>query len=1746
MKGEATMKKIVAALLAACLALSPGAGHMTPVYGAAGTSQTQQTQNGVLEIGVASFGMYPYEGSVTVGVSGPGGYSQQKELLFTQSASGQAEFDVPAGTYTVTVKAKKFADYVQTIEVKEGWTHRIHVSPVQTGTGTSAKTGWLRAGDIDGDGDIDKADQDALLEAIRSNRTDSVYDLNSDGKTDLADLDALVQSMDDAQESTIETVCYPAAMQSSDNLTTEGDTGKFLQGKGGIILKTKNGGPVSESNPVEFTLTMPGGSEGALLGGFVLHAPADVDENGSVTSQITGGSISIVSLDANGQESVQTVPFGNGQRALASMRAAGAKVETGSDGSIIVDFGGQIAVKRVVIRITGTKKNQPLVEIAKVEFVNDMENRIPEPQLDIPVITSVKPGSKKLTVAWKPQANVTGYELQITGPVSEQNATDSQIISSVLPQCDVSSINNKSLINYKTYTVKVRSVNGTWRSPWSEEQTGMPVPQGMPDPPDNVKAEGGYRSVTVSWKKMDDSDGYMVYYKETDAGTFQPVISSFQQQPSGAGRLTSNSFTISGLKDHVSYSVYVISWNEAGWSSPSLTASAITKSDALPQLPKYKLLNTSNGTGKLTAHIKSAVYGGSGGAGMKGSPLDSGKTALGLVDDDYGSYWSKEDWDDGVSYPGPDKGMEITLDGDYKMNYLTFAATDLKSGYDMARIQYWDSKDPDTAKTIGARVLGKTDDNDNTYFIVKFDGTVTLNRLRLFLGRSWGNRSEMKVAEIHFHQYDSLEDDIMALYTDEMHTTLRSDVTEAVIKALESRLETKDSYSGEKHPLYKELAIELQTARDILNSNLDPAYEVHNEITSQKDKHLGFTGLNAWQPLGKTAYAGEALLVFVGHNTKRTGDAANLQLVYTQHHAEAANVSRAVNLKVGKNMITVPQLASLEFERGGQLYIAYTGNNAADKYAVRIGGGSSIPALDVYQKTGEARTRAIRAYIEKLESHVPAIQASHDKVHKGNKNVDYDYDAKNCVLNSTDILMDQMLYSMPASQVLASLGSGGLDAKVTRLDNAIKAMDQLMTLFYQHKGLNAGAGTSRGNNAPPSGHLNIRYMRMFAGAFMYASGNHIGIEWGSCTLAGATGINSFGWGIAHEIGHDINQGAYAVAEITNNYFAQLLRKIENGTTRFKYDDVFKKVTSNTKGKASNVFVQLAMYWQLHLAYDNNKNDGQIYDKYEDQFNNLFFARVDTYARNPDKAPQAGLKLDGGADQNLMRLACAAANANILPFFERWGMEPDEATRTYADKYGTAEAKALYYTDDAARDYRVDHASEEAAAGIAGKDVTGTPSCASVPKNSGQKSSNSNMVAVTIPLAAGTDRNVIQGFEITRTMYSDGKAVSQVVGFQRISESGDTVFTDTVSTVNNRVMYYTVRAVDKFMNYSLPKEAGSIKIQTEGELDKSGWSISTSMTSGDDKPLGEDAEAPDSGYDTDNAVQAIESSITRIIDNDWTTDTGTYKESAKDAAATATITIDMCKEEAVTCLKYMGSPLATLTVEVSADGQNWTKVRGDYTGLANLADNTEATIWFNAVKAEASDKWIGTYDARYVKLTIGKSGAASIREIELCGPRGDNVEFYTSSDSTPAVGLLKNDWVYGSGAKDKISQGSLIFTGKYKGNPAYNVIILYDEKGNVAGSLNGEVKAGHIILAPDPENGNLGETEEGTWVYYVEPGDFNADSIKAMGRVRAELYRVDDAKTLEGERIVSDSAWISVPEMGNLPEITLQGNTVPGN
>lgn len=109
----------------------------------------------------------------------------------------------------------------------------------------------------------------------------------------------------------------------------------------------------------------------------------------------------------------------------------------------------------------------------------------------------------------------------------------------------------------------------------------------------------------------------------------------------------------------------------------------------------------------------------------------------------------------------------------------------------------------------------------------------------------------------------------------------------------------------------------------------------------------------------------------------------------------------------------------------------------------------------------------------------------------------------------------------------------------------------------------------------------------------------------------------------------------------------------------------------------------------------------------------------------------------------------------------------------------------------------------------------------------------------------------------------------------------------------------------------------------------------------------------------------------------------------------------------------------------------------------------------------------------------------------------------------------------------------------KGNPAYNVVVLYDENGNVVGGVNadGSTVASQIIMAPEPGDAMLGDVSEGSWVYWIEPGDLA--SMKLPKQVRAELYRVDNALTNEGQRLVSDSLPGDVPD--NLPDVELGGN-----
>ena len=265
-----------------------------------------------------------------------------------------------------------------------------------------------------------------------------------------------------------------------------------------------------------------------------------------------------------------------------------------------------------------------------------------------------------------------------------------------------------------------------------------------------------------------------------------------------------------------------------------------------------------------------------------------------------------EDWDDGGLYHGEGKGLTFTFDQPYEMNYIAFAEAEELGNYSNASVFWYDGANPNGKQAAVKAVLKKRDENGRSYYMIKLAEPVTAQKLRLGFTRS-GNYRNIVIAEVNFYHYDSLEDDILALYADDLHTCLKDSVTQKDIDALQKRLDTQDEKSGEYHPEKEMLQKELDNARGLLDSTLGETLEISPLITAAKDGHLGFGGLNGWQPLGVTAYEGEQLVIYVGHNTLKTGADTSLKLIATQYHAESNSLAAEVaRLKVGRNEVTVP------------------------------------------------------------------------------------------------------------------------------------------------------------------------------------------------------------------------------------------------------------------------------------------------------------------------------------------------------------------------------------------------------------------------------------------------------------------------------------------------------------------------------------------------------------------------------------------------------------------------------------------------------------------------------------------------------------------------------------------------------------------------------------------------------------------------------------------------------------------------
>lgn len=1596
--------------------------------------------------------------------------------------SGEACFtDLAEGEYTLRVTADGFADYVQTVNVGS------QAANVKLMTGFAegidyqrgAHPGTLLIGDVNNDGKVDDKDRQQLTDAVDSGG--GLADLNGDGAVDLVDLEYLARgyNVTENTQAVSETVIPSTVIKPSagEETRVEGVLEDLFFGSGSVKLFVEDG-EISDNSPVslEFEITDDAASQ---ADGIVISVSED--------NPVAKAEVDIDYVDGNGAEATQVALVENGVHHL--LDDGDVIVMVDRRGNIRINLGSQIAVKKVTFKIFGMTKDSTLAEISSVEFVNGMENKITEPDTDIPEGLSAEVGDKRFVLNWEPCVNVTGYEVEISlgGHTELYRVTGSSL--------SVSAFGGKELVNGTTYTARVQSVNGAWRSGWSGITDVTPRASKKPLKPDGLTAVGGYKSINASWKKTKDADWYNLYYKKVGDSEYTKISD-----------ITVTSYTISDLEDKTEYTLYVTALNEHGESAPSLSAVAETTDVNPPEMPKFNLINTGD-KGEKGAHIiKATHYYGE----MIDSTLDEeANSAWGTVDHDAVSYYYRETWDDGGFNNIGDRGLYYEFDEAYDMRRIALYESVCGSPeFFYTRVNYWDEDGNMTA--LGRLpVSKKLDGEGRKYFQIDLPSKITAKRIQIALA-NYSASGRINVAEVYFYRYDTTADDIMALYADDLHLVLRDDVTQTDIDALRTRINTPDPVCGELNPDRELLERELKNAEDILNcKNLNAPVYIHNSITTN-DVNRGFGGLNAWQPIGVTAAAGDTVTVYVGHNTKKTGENTNLQLVASQYHAESGALARVVGtLKVGSNVIDIPKIWSIDKESGGALYIQYTGSNENDRYAVRVNGGVKVPILDLYGVSDKTEKLArTEAYMTELADYAARLESFHAEYHavSSNRNVNrYDFEAQNCILGASDILLDNMLLSLPAAQILVGAGSGSAAERAARAVTSLDAMEEMLNLFYQHKGLNKNA--SEVINRFPKGHLNIRYQRMFGSAFMYAAGNHIGIEWGSCSgmlSSGSVELDEngryisgsyFGWGVAHEIGHCINQGCYAVPEITNNYFAQLAQaKDANTGMRFTYKNIYDKVTSRTLGSSSNLATQLGMYWQLHAAYDEEYNY-KTFDDRAEQLESLFYARVDSYARTPADAPAPdgiALTLSGGADQCLMRLACAAAEKDVLEFFERWGKLPDSATVQYASQF-PKEKRAVYYADDDSRVYRMNNPY----GGYLGTDgdvsAVGSGTSA-VPANGSAYQINFTLESANIP------EDEVLGFEIVRCTTSEGRVRREAVGF-----TTENTFTDCAAGLNNRVVTYEIVVVDKYLYRSAPLALEPIKITDDGSLDKRNWVASASGIAA--------ALGTVTGSDSDPCDSKPEDPVILAIDgNSGTVYTGT-------ATAGAEILFELNRQETVSGFKYVSGSAVSYKLMVRENGA-WREA------ASGMLDGSK-TVWFE----NADRKYVSTYKTDAVKLVINSAAEISIAEFDLLGVTGDNVDFRRAGDGTAAVGILTDDYEFAEG--EVISAGSLIFTGSYKGSPAYNVVMLFDQDGNVVGSVSedGSLNASQIILADDPGSGLIQNVSDGTWIYWTDPS-----ALGGVTKVRAELYRVNNALTNEGERIVSDTFFIDIPD--DISDITL--------
>lgn len=566
-------------------------------------------------------------------------------------------------------------------------------------------------------------------------------------------------------------------------------------------------------------------------------------------------------------------------------------------------------------------------------------------------------------------------------------------------------------------------------------------------------------------------------------------------------------------------------------------------------------------------------------------------------------------------------------------------------------------------KTTGDWVLinnyNMTETTD--FVLIDFGGEYNLNGLKMDFSKvSTRHRYTATAREFYFLQPEmDGYNDYLNIFDDYAETKLNSkfsslDGINSYVTLLQSNINfSSDNVKIDRAKAVAKGEVSFDSKKEFTTSQSgDNIIEQYGDTAGYARNTLQLTsfGTNR-QVTGILAYTGSTVNIYV--TASDNDPLPKVRFSQAMGHWRSW-VSGEYQLTLGKNTFVVQDFVtsdySTEVPKGGSIYIVnpYTKAEQSENVKVYIDGGEFYPVF----KAGDDEAEYV-AFLSEYSQRVSA-------------------DSSN-VINLTEIVSDHMISTVEAVRANEIFKAYSPNTSITKWN---EYMDKLL----EFGGIPQSSSDPLFNESNLHIRHNIRVSQSWAGAFMYAASEHIGIKPGSQNaLIYASG---FGWGVTHEIGHALDNWCRTIGETSNNMWSKYNEAcIENVGTRgyFEattnalsgddtYDKVYNEETGNTSYFNSNRYNYL-VWWYLE-TYSKG-----YWANLENCYRGLY-ARLNSFY---ELCPDAQEKLKSVTEtEKQVFYSSIILGINLTYYFDRWGytIRNTDADPVFRENTTTASYKDL--------------------------------------------------------------------------------------------------------------------------------------------------------------------------------------------------------------------------------------------------------------------------------------------------------------------------------------------------------------------------------------------------------------------------------------------------------------------------------------